>query len=201
MTVYYKIIDGNRVDFPGYIEGELNGVKVVYTNPTRSLIIADGWIEEEIIAPIPEPTPQGEPDMDTVISKLKTLALPTLQALDDKAALEVMECFPTWESLLGKEVKAGERIWDNGNLWKVVQDHTVSAERRPSLDTASLYVKVQYNDDQGTKDNPIPYSMNMELVEGKYYSEDGVTYLCTRALAASYWHLADLVGQYVEIAE
>lgn len=199
MTVYYKIIDGERVDFPGYIKDDENGV--VYYKPTRSLIIADGWIEEEIIDPIPEPTPQGEPDMDTVISKLKTLALPTLQALDDKAALEVMECFPTWESLLGKEVKAGERIWDNGNLWKVVQDHTVSAERRPSLDTASLYVKVQYNDDQGTKDNPIPYSMNMELVEGKYYSEDGVTYLCTRALAASYWHLADLVGQYVEIAE
>lgn len=199
MIVYYKIIDGERVDFPGYIKDDAKGV--VYYNPTESLILAYGWIKEEIIDPIPEPTPQGEPDMDTVISKLKTLALPTLQALDDKAALEVMECFPTWESLIGKPVKAGERIWDNGNLWKVVQDHTVSAEWRPSLDAASLYVKVQYNDDQGTKDNPIPFSLNMELVEGKYYSEDGVTYLCTRALAASYWHLSDLVGQYVEIAE
>lgn len=198
MIVYYKIIDGERVDFPGYIKDDTAGV--VYYNPTESLILAYGWIKEEIIDPIPEPTPQGEPDMDTVLNKLKVLALPTLQALDDEDALAVMECFPTWESLIGEPVKAGERIWDNGNLWKVVQDHTVSQEWRPSLDTASMYVKVQYNDDQGTIDNPIPYSMNMELVEGKYYSEDGVTYLCTRALAASYWHLADLVGQYVEVA-
>ena len=53
--------------------------------------------------------------------------------------------------------------------------------------------------DKGTIDNPIPYSLNMELVEGKYYIEDDVKYLCTRGIAASYWPLRDLVGQYVEI--
>ena len=39
----------------------------------------------------------------------------------------------------------------------------------------------------------------MELVEGKYYTEEGVKYLCIRALAQSVWHLADLVGNYVEV--
>ena len=41
----------------------------------------------------------------------------------------------------------------------------------------------------------------MELIEGKYYIEDDIKYLCTRALAASYWPLRDLVGQYVEVVE
>ena len=54
-------------------------------------------------------------------------------------------------------------------------------------------------DDAGTIDNPIPFEVNMELVEGKYYTEDGVKYLCVRALAQSVWHLADLVGNYVQV--
>jgi len=37
----------------------------------------------------------------------------------------------------------------------------------------------------------------MELVQGKYYSENGVTYLCIRSLDASYWELSALVGNYV----
>ena len=41
--------------------------------------------------------------------------------------------------------------------------------------------------------------MNMELVNGKYYTEDGVKYLCIRELAQSVWHLADLVGTFVEV--
>ena len=45
MTVYYKIIDGERVDFPGYIKDDTAGV--VYYNPTESLILAYGWIKEE----------------------------------------------------------------------------------------------------------------------------------------------------------
>lgn len=139
MTVYYKIIDGELVDFPGYIKDDEKGV--VYYNPTESLILAYGWIKEEIIDPIPEPTPQGEPDMDTVLNKLKVLALPTLQALDDEDALAVMECFPTWESLVGKAVTAGERIWDDGKLFRVVQSHTVQEDWRPA-ELPALYTLV-----------------------------------------------------------
>lgn len=139
MTRYYKIIDGERVDFPGYIKDDAKGV--VYYNPTESLILAYGWIKEEIIDPIPEPTPQGEPDMDTVLNKLKVLALPTLQALDDEDALAVMECFPTWESLIGKAVTAGERIWDDGKLFRVVQPHTVQENWRPA-ELPAIYTEV-----------------------------------------------------------
>ena len=39
----------------------------------------------------------------------------------------------------------------------------------------------------------------MELIEGKYYIEDGIIYLCTRSLAQSVLKLADLVGLNVTI--
>ena len=139
MTGYYKIIDGERVDFPGYIKDDEKGV--VYYNPTESLILAYGWLKEEVPDPEPEVLPQGEPDPDTVISKLKVLALPTLQTLGDEAALEVMECFPTWESLIGKTVQADERIWDDGKLFRVVQPHTVQEDWRPA-ELPTLYTQV-----------------------------------------------------------
>lgn len=188
---YYKIVDGERIDFPGYIED--NGV--VWTRPTEAQILAAGWIAEEYE---PEVPPQNEPDSFTVVDKLKKLALPTLEEMTDEEALEYEECFPTWTSLLGQAVAADTRVWDNGSLWKVVQAHTFSAEWRPEVAT-SLFTKVQIQQEEGTIDNPIPYSINMELIEGKYYTEDGVKYVCIRSLAQSVWALSALIGQYVEV--
>ena len=54
----------------------------------------------------------------------------------------------------------------------------------------------------GTLENPIEYSGNMVLEEGKYYIQDGVTYLCNRDTVNPVYHnLSDLVGHYVERAE
>jgi hypothetical protein len=96
------------------------------------------------------------------------------------------------------QVNQGDRLYFDDKLFKVLQTHTPQEGWRPDT-TASLYVQVVLEGDQGTIDNPIPYSLNMELVEGKYYTEDGVKYICTRGISASYWPLRDLVGQYVEV--
>lgn len=49
--------------------------------------------------------------------------------------------------------------------------------------------------------DPIPFEGNMELVEGKYYSQAGVLYLCTIGSGTPvYRDLNDFVGIYVEIA-
>jgi hypothetical protein len=74
----------------------------------------------------------------------------------------------------------------------------------PSINTASLYVEVtpEYTDtgeEMGTIENPIEYNGNMVLENGKYYSQDGVTYLCNRDTINPVYHaLKDLVGLYVE---
>lgn len=136
--------------------------------------------------------------MNNLIKSIVQIAKMKLSELNDNKAIDYSELYPEWSSKIGKEVTVGTRLWYNGNLWKVVNAHTVQADWTP--DTASsLFVKVAKDIEKGTIDNPIHYSVNMELIEGKYYIEDGIIYLCTRSLAQSVWKLADLVGLNVTI--
>lgn len=133
-----------------------------------------------------------------MINKLVQVAKMKLPELDDNTAAQYGELYPEWSSIIGKEVTVDTRLWYNGNLWKVTNAHTVQADWTP--DTASsLFVKVAKDTEGGTINNPIHYSINMELIEGKYYIEDGIVYLCTRSLAQSVWKLTDLVGLNVTI--
>lgn len=117
----------------------------------------------------------------------------TLQT--DEAALETIWMYPEWKP--DTEYAEGVRLRRNGQLWKVRQAHTSQAIYPPSIDTASLYVAVA-PDDAGTRDNPIEYNNNMELVAGLYYIQNGVVYLCNRSTGVPvYNNLADLIGLYV----
>lgn len=132
------------------------------------------------------------------IKRLIALAKSEMKTLEDKDALDVLELYPQWQS--GKDYAVGDRVRYDGKLWKVLQWHTSQESWKPDMAT-SLFVQVQIESEYGTIDNPIPYSINMELIEGKYYSQDGVLYKCIRALAQSVWNLSDLVGNFVEIVE
>lgn len=104
----------------------------------------------------------------------------------------------------GDAVKKGDKFTYDGKLWAVLQDHTILAHYEPSINTAALYVEVtedytESGEEIGTIENPIEYSGNMVLENGKYYSQDGVTYLCNRDSGNAVYHaLKDLVGLYVE---
>lgn len=125
--------------------------------------------------------------------------------LTDEQALEVKEMFPMWDEFVDKVITIGTRFQYEGKLYEVLQDHTVLSHYQPSINTAALYKEVvlETNEDgelNGTIDNPIPYEGNMVLENGKYYSQDGVTYLCTRDSGNPVYHaLKDLVGLYVEV--
>lgn len=106
----------------------------------------------------------------------------------------------------GDTVVKGDKFTYEGKLYAVLQDHTILAHYYPSINTASLYVEVteDYNEageENGTLENPIAYEGNMVIENGKYYSQDGVTYLCNRDSGNPVYHvLKDLVGLYVEVA-
>lgn len=129
-----------------------------------------------------------------------------LSAVD---ALEVIEWYPKWgvDFKEGDEVKKGFKFQFEGELYAVLQDHTILAHYEPSINTASLYVKVtpdytEDGDEMGTVENPIPYEGNMILENGKYYSQEGVVYLCNRDTINPVYHaLKDLIGHYVEAVE
>lgn len=193
MKQYYKIIDEKMVFYHDPLI--VNGMQIY--NPSEELILAAGWMEYTPPEPEPIDYTKYEPYPDEVVAKLKQLLQEQVNQQTDEEALENIELFPTWQSMLGKQVEINARLFHDNRLWKVRQTHTVQEEWKPDVAT-SLYVQI-VADDSGTIDNPIAFELNMELVEGKYYTEEGVKYLCTRSLAQSVWHLAYLVGQYVEV--
>ena len=118
----------------------------------------------------------------------------------DLDALAVKDIYPAWDSLIGQTVNVDFKLTYDGKLYKVIQAHTVQADWIPGVGTESLYAVIDEGH-AGTLDDPIPYDGNMELFEGLYYIQNGVTYRCTRNSEQPVYHaLSDLVGLYVEVA-
>lgn len=124
------------------------------------------------------------------------------QSLPDAQALEAKILYSTWEELVGMGYmaeKAGYKFTHEGVLYKTVKDgQQFQAQWVPGQGTESIYTRID-EAHAGTAEDPIPYSGNMELEKGKYYSQDGITYLCSRDTGQPVFQpLKDLVGIYVE---
>ena len=116
---------------------------------------------------------------------------------DDAKALTLPEFYPFWK--YPEDYKTGNRVRDMDVLYKCRQSHTSQSDWQPHL-TPALWEEVAKPGQGDTPDDPIPYNNNMELFEGKYYSQFDVVYICTRSTGvAVYNNLADLVGLYVEV--
>lgn len=118
-------------------------------------------------------------------------------AVDDQTAYRMKAFYPDWEA--GQAYTAGYKLLYGGELYKVVGAHTSQEAWLPGAGTESLYARIDEQHD-GTKYDPIPYSGNMALENGKYYTQDGVLYLCNRDTGNPVHHpLSELVGLYVEV--
>lgn len=117
--------------------------------------------------------------------------------LTDEQAITVKTLYHVWS--VGKEYAKGERFRYGNDLYKVLQSHTSQVEWPPDAGTESLYARIDETH-AGTLTDPIPYSGNLALESGKYYSQDDVVYKCTRdTINPVYNPLVDLVGLYVEV--
>ena len=116
--------------------------------------------------------------------------------LDDETALTGVELFPMWA--IGRSYAVGNRVQHGGKLWRCLQAHTGQTGWEPEH-VPALWTEI-CESHAGTLTDPIPYSGNMALEAGKYYSQSGAVYLCTRdTVNPVYSALADLVGLYVEV--
>lgn len=143
--------------------------------------------------------------VETLLTEIPVAMNETDAFADPATALKYADYYPEWGGLatkLGRTVKPGFRMRHNGKLWQVRQEHQLQGQWEPGAEgTEALYEEVVI-DHAGTLDDPIPYDGNMELFNGKYYSQDGKTYLCNRSTGQPVYHtLAELVGLYVEVAE
>lgn len=118
--------------------------------------------------------------------------------LSQSEALQVKERYPKWK--IGIDVVKGHRYQYGEDLWEVLQGHKTQENWKPSLETASLWKRVD-EEHAGTKDDPIPYAPPMEIFKDKYYTQSKVLYKCIRDSGQPLSHnLSDLVGNYVEKA-
>ena len=108
--------------------------------------------------------------------------------------------YQQWSNLIGTAATPGQRFLYGDTLYRVLTDaseHTFSAEWVPGVPTAALYEVID-EEHSGTIDDPIPFTQPMEIFNGKYYSQNGKVYLCTRDSGKPLaFNLAELVGLYV----
>lgn len=140
---------------------------------------------------------------DEVAAMLVRQQINTL-TVDDQTALRMRRYYPTFAELVGKTVTQGTKFRvddsEDADLYKTIQPElTIQAHYPPGVGTESLYTRIDETHD-GTKYDPIPYDGNMALESGKYYTQSGMTYLCSRdTVNPVYNALSELVGIYVEV--
>ena len=96
------------------------------------------------------------------------------KAITDEQALLVKSLYPTWEDLVAqnKTVESGYRFICDGKLYKTLQpSYTFLEIYKPGIGTESLFTVINETN-AGTLEDPIPYEGNMELFNGKYYSQN-----------------------------
>ena len=198
----------------GYIVGKEHSLGYDYYEANVPLSHPHAFTKDDF-EEIDMPSEWKEPNPIRQVSRLKRTDelikqnIAEMNSLDLSAsqALEVAHWYPklfeTEGYEEGKPIAMGVRVQYQGKLWEVRQAHTITTAFAPSINTASLWKEVtEEGADVGTLENPIPYEGNMELEEGRYYSQDGVVYLCTRSTGVPVYNaLKDLVGIYVSVVE
>lgn len=122
--------------------------------------------------------------------------------IDEKTSVRMLDYYPTFAEVIGQTVAHGFKFTYKGKLFKVIQASlAISDVYPPETGTESLYARIDEVHDGDIYD-PIPYEGNMALENGKYYTQDGVTYLCNRDTGNPVYNaLPELVGLYVKIVE
>lgn len=110
--------------------------------------------------------------------------------LSPSEALQVKDRYPEWKT--GINVKTGERYRVKDVLWECVKDHLTQDNWKLSTATLSLWKRVDAEEHAGTMEDPIPYMQNMALEFNKYYTQDGVLYLCIQAMTPGPYDLKDV---------
>lgn len=147
----------------------------------------------------PKKTPEAQAEVQAAAVLVAQMQA---QSLDDAQALTVKAIYPQWSEIIGQTVALGYKFLYGDVLYKTIQDSLQIQEQYiPGEGTESLYAVIDETH-AGTQEDPIPYNGNMALENGKYYSQDGVIYLCNRDTEIPvYQDLKDLVNIYVTIVE
>lgn len=162
------------------------------------------FIDTQVLARFQQEADQRAAELGTVRQEntmLRTAATFAAVTFSDAQALAVKELYPDWDDLPeGTHLETGQRVRYQGRLHKVTTAHEKQATWTPT-DAPTLFEAID-EAHTGTLEDPIPTAPNMEYYAGKYYSEGGTVYRCTRGTGIPIAQLpGTLVGIYFEIVE
>lgn len=109
--------------------------------------------------------------------------------LSDTTALAIPDLLPTWAELLaaGNKVDAGVCLVHDGQTYRVVQAVTPIESQPPDMEGMLAVYRPIEREHTGTMADPIPWVSGMDCRTGKYYSYEGVTYLCKGDMIPCVW--------------
>lgn len=145
--------------------------------------------------------PLTESEVLTVFAKQQINTL----SVDDNTALRMKSYYPTWQELTEQQFtseKAGYKFTYGDDLYKTINPKQEFLPNWiPGQGTESIFERIDETH-AGTKEDPIPYKVNMEVFKDKYYTEDGILYRCIRDSGIPLQNKAsELVGHYFEVVE
>ena len=145
--------------------------------------------------------PLSESEAFTLFAKQQINTL----SVDDDTALRMKPYYPTWQELTAMQFtaeKSGYKFTYGDDLYKTVKaNQQFLPNWIPGQGTESIFERIDETH-EGTKEDPIPYKVNMEVFKDKYYTEDGILYRCTRDSDIPLQNKAsELVGHYFEVVE
>lgn len=162
------------------------------------------WVEDSAKPePIPEENlkykPLTESEAFTLFAKQQINTL----SVDDDIALRMKSYYPKWQELTATQFtaeKSGYKFTYGEDLYKTVKDkQQFLSNWVPGQGTESIFERIDETH-TGTKDDPIPYKVNMTVYIDKFYTEDGILYRCIRNSGQALHNKAsELVKQYFEI--
>lgn len=162
--------------------------------------------QAEELKKVKEEIESGVPGVDPDLMNASfVVAKYNAQTLPDDKALEAKAIYETWEWLVEKKFTAKEAdykfTYDNVLYKTIKPEQEFQAQWIPGQGTESIFTRID-EEHTGTKEDPIPYHVNMEVFKDKYYTEDGILYKCTRDSGQALHNKAsELVGHYFEVAQ
>ena len=170
--MYYRLVNGEKTEIPADEISAMEDIQKEHEDAERTRPLTADEVARLIIT-----------------QQINTLTV------DDNTALRMVAYYPEWEA--DTDYPARYKAQRNGKLWRCRQAHTSQEGWEPE-NVPALWEELCETHD-GSRYDPIPYEGSMALVSGKYYSQDGVVYLCSRdTVNPVYNPLRELVGLYVK---
>lgn len=124
--------------------------------------------------------------------------------LSDDVSLKLKSYYPTWKELVDAKFtaeKAGFKFTYGDDLYKTVSPNQQFLENWiPGQSTQSIFERIDETH-AGTKEDPIPYKVNMEVFKDKYYTEDGILYICIEDSKQPLQNKAAELPRYFKVVE